>query len=225
MNIFDNIFLEGFSANIQVSAYLISAGIALLCGALVALVSSFRSHVTKSFRVTLVLLPFAVQTVMLMVNGSVGMGVAVAGAFSLVRFRSLPAKARDIISIFVAMTAGLACAAGYIGIAVLFTLVSCAFFLLLSNIKIRSDKAQELRVTIPENINFVGVFDDIFEKYTSKNELLSVKSANMGSLYKLTYRIEMKNDGDIRDFIDELRVRNGNLEIALFKIEGNAEEL
>lgn len=224
-NIFDNIFLEGFVANIKVSHYLISAGIALLCGALVALVSSFRSYTTKSFRVTLVLLPFAVQTVMLMVNGSIGMGVAVAGAFSLVRFRSLPAKARDIISIFVAMTAGLACAAGYLGIAVLFTLISCAFFMLLSNVNMRSDKAQELRVTIPENINFVGAFDDLFEKYTKKNELLSVKSANMGSLYKLTYRIEMKNDADIRDFIDELRVRNGNLEIALFKIEGNAEEL
>ena len=225
MNIFENIFLEGFSANIQVKAYLISAGIALLCGALVALVSSFRSHVTKSFRVTLVLLPFAVQTVMLMVNGSIGMGVAVAGAFSLVRFRSLPAKAKDIISIFIAMTSGLACAAGYLGIAVLFTLISCAFFLLLANVNMRSDKAQELRITIPENINFIGVFDDLFEKYTKKNELLSVKSANMGSLYKLTYRVEMKNDADIRDFIDELRVRNGNLEIALFKIEGNAEEL
>lgn len=225
MNIFENIFLEGFSANIQVKAYLISAGIALLCGALVALVSSFRSHVTKSFRVTLVLLPFAVQTVMLMVNGSIGMGVAVAGAFSLVRFRSLPAKARDIISIFIAMTSGLACAAGYLGISVLFTLISCAFFLILANVNMRSDKAQELRITIPENINFIGVFDDLFEKYTKKNELLSVKSANMGSLYKLTYRVEMKNDADIRDFIDELRVRNGNLEIALFKIEGNAEEL
>lgn len=225
MNIFENIFLEGFSSNIQVRAYLISAGIALLCGALVALVSSFRSHVTKSFRVTLVLLPFAVQTVMLMVNGSIGMGVAVAGAFSLVRFRSLPAKAKDIISIFIAMTSGLACAAGYLGIAVLFTLISCAFFLLLANVNMRSDKAQELRITIPENINFIGVFDDLFEKYTKKNELLSVKSANMGSLYKLTYRVEMKNDADIRDFIDELRVRNGNLEIALFKIEGNAEEL
>ena len=139
--------------------------------------------------------------------------------------RSLPAKARDIISIFVAMTAGLACAAGYIGIAVLFTVVSGVLFVLLSNIKIKSDKAQELRITIPENINFVGAFDDLFEKYTVRNELLSVKSANMGSLYKLTYRIQMKNDGDVREFIDELRVRNGNLEIALFKIEGNAEEL
>lgn len=221
MNIFDNIFFEG----LNVSTYLISAAIALLCGALVAFVSSFRSYCTNSFRVTLVLLPFAVQTVMLMVNGSIGMGIAVAGAFSLVRFRSLPAKARDIISIFVAMTAGLACAAGYIGIAVLFTVVSGVLFVLLSNIKIKSDKAQELRITIPENINFVGAFDDLFEKYTVRNELLSVKSANMGSLYKLTYRIQMKNDGDVREFIDELRVRNGNLEIALFKIEGNAEEL
>lgn len=223
--IFDNIFLEGFVANIEVTDYLLSAGIALLCGILVALVSSVRSYSTKSFRVTLVLLPFAVQTVMLMVNGSIGMGVAVAGAFSLVRFRSLPAKAKDIIAIFVAMTSGLACAAGYLGIAVIFTLISCALFLLLSNIKMKSDKAQELRITIPENINFIGTFDDLFKKYTSRSELLSVKSANMGSLYKLTYRIEMKNEEDVREFIDELRVRNGNLEIALFKIQGNAEEL
>ena len=123
------------------------------------------------------------------------------------------------------MTAGLACAAGYVGIAILFTVVACIFFVILSNIRMRSDKTQELRITIPENINFVGVFDDLFEKYTTNSELLSVKSANMGSLYKLTYRIEMKNDDDIREFIDELRVRNGNLEISIFKIQGNAEEL
>ena len=123
------------------------------------------------------------------------------------------------------MTAGLACAAGYVGIAILFTVVACIFFVILSNIRMRSDKTQELRITIPENINFVGVFDDLFEKYTTNSELLSVKSANMGSLYKLTYRIEMKNENEIRDFIDDIRVRNGNLEISIFKIEGNAEEL
>ena len=220
-NIFYNIFFEGLSVN----SYVISAAIALLCGALVAFVTSFRSRTTKSFIVTLVLLPFAVQTVILMVNGSVGTGIAVAGAFSLVRFRSLPAKAKDIISIFLAMTAGLACAAGYVAIAVLFTVTACALFMLLSNIKMQSDNVQELRITIPENLNFVGMFDDLFEKYTSKNELLAVKSANMGSLYKLTYRIVMKNDNDVREFIDELRIRNGNLEIAIFKIVENAEEL
>ncbi len=219
--IFDNIFMQG----LNVSTYLISAVVALVCGTLVALVSSLRTHATKSFVVTLVLLPFAVQTVILMVNGSVGTGIAVAGAFSLVRFRSLPAKAKDIIAIFLSMTAGLACAAGYVGIAALFTSISCALFLVLSLIRMRSDKAQELRITIPENINFVDAFDDVFKKYTVKNELLTVKSANMGSLYKLTYRIEMKNQNEIRDFIDELRVRNGNLEISIFKLEGNTEEL
>ena len=219
--IFDNIFMQG----LNVSTYLISAAVALACGALVAFVSSLRTHTTKSFVVTLVLLPFAVQTVILMVNGSVGTGIAVAGAFSLVRFRSLPAKAKDIIAIFLSMTAGLACAAGYVGIAALFTSIACALFLALSLIRMRSDKAQELRITIPENINFVDAFDDVFKKYTVKNELLTVKSANMGSLYKLTYRIEMKNQNEIRDFIDELRVRNGNLEISIFKLEGNTEEL
>ena len=221
MNIFYNVFFEGLS----VSAYLISALAAVFCGFLVALVSAFRSHITKSFFITLVLLPFAVQTVILMVNGSVGTGIAVAGAFSLVRFRSLPAKAKDIISIFLSMTAGLACGAGYVFVGLVFILIACVLFLIFSNVKMRSDRAQELRITIPENINFVGAFDDVFVKYTVKSELLTVKSANMGSLYKLTYRIEMKNDNDLRDFIDELRVRNGNLEIAVFKIQGNAEEL
>jgi uncharacterized membrane protein YhiD involved in acid resistance len=220
-SIFYNVFFEG----LNLSAYLLSAGAAILCGVLVAFASTYRSNITKSFFTALVLLPFAVQTVIIMVNGSVGTGIAVAGAFSLVRFRSLPAKARDIISIFVSMTAGLACAAGYLAIGILFTLIACGFFIALSSVNMRSDKAQELRITIPENINFVGTFDDLFEQYTSKCELLSVKSANMGSLYKLTYRIEMKNDNDLRDFIDDLRVRNGNLEIAIFKIQGNAEEL
>jgi uncharacterized membrane protein YhiD involved in acid resistance len=160
-----------------------------------------------------------------MVNGNIGAGIAVAGAFSLIRFRSVPARAKEIIAIFVAMTAGLSCASGYVGIAVLFTLIACACLVILSLFKIRSDREQELRITIPENINFTGAFDDIFETYTVKASLTSVKSANMGSLYKLTYRIEMKNQNEIRDFIDELRVRNGNLEISIFKLEGNAEEL
>ena len=165
------------------------------------------------------------QTVIVMVNGNIGAGIAVAGAFSLIRFRSVPAKAREIVSLFVAMTAGLACAAGYVGIAVLFTVIACACILVLSSINMRSDKEQELRITIPENLNFVGTFDDIFEQYTKKATLTSVKSANMGSLYKLTYRIEMKNDGDMRKFIDDLRIRNGNLEISILRIEGSAEEL
>ena len=221
MNLFGNIFVNGMT----VTTYLLSAVFALVCGAIVALAGSFKERVSKSFFATLIILPFAVHTVILMVNGNIGAGIAVAGAFSLVRFRSVPAKARDIISLFVAMAAGLACASGYLGIAVIFSLIASGLLLLLSCIKMRSDREQELRITIPENLNFTGAFDDLFEKYTHKCTLVGVKSANMGSLYKLTYRIEMNNENELRDFIDELRVRNGNLEIAVFRIESSSEEL
>lgn len=221
MNLFGNIFLNGMS----VFTYVLSAVCAIVCGLLVALVTSFKSRITKSFFASLIVLPLAVQTVIVMVNGSVGTGIAVAGAFSLIRFRSVPAKARDIVSIFVAMTAGLSCAAGYVGIGVLFTLIACACILLLSFVKISSDREQELIITVPENLNFTGAFDDVFEKYTIKSTLVAVKLVNMGSLYKLTYKIEMKNDSELRAFIDDLRIRNGNLDIQIFCLEGSTEEL
>jgi uncharacterized membrane protein YhiD involved in acid resistance len=221
MNFFGNIFINGMT----VATYLLSSVFALISGAVVAMASSYKSRTSKSFFATLIILPFAVHTVILMVNGNIGAGIAVAGAFSLIRFRSVPAKAREIISLFVAMAAGLACASGYIGISLIFTAIACVAMILLASINMRSDREQELRITIPENINFTGVFDDLFEKYTTRATLISVKSANMGSLYKLTYRIEMKNDNEMRDFIDDIRVRNGNLEIALFRIDVNSEEL
>lgn len=221
MNLFGNIFLNGMS----IFTYILSAVCAIVCGLLVALVTSFKSRITKSFFASLIVLPLAVQTVIVMVNGSVGTGIAVAGAFSLIRFRSVPAKARDIVSIFVAMTAGLSCAAGYVGIGVLFTLIACACILLLSFVKISSDREQELIITVPENLNFTGAFDDVFEKYTIKSTLVAVKLVNMGSLYKLTYKIEMKNDSELRAFIDDLRIRNGNLDIQIFCLEGSTEEL
>ena len=221
MNIFENLFIDGMT----VGTYLWSAVFALACGVIVAFASSVRARVSKSFFATLIILPFAVHTVILMVNGNIGAGIAVAGAFSLIRFRSVPAKAKEIISLFVAMAAGLACASGYIGIALIFTAISCACMMLLTLVNMRVDREQELRITIPENLNFTGAFDDVFEKYTSRATLVSVKSANMGSLFKLTYKIELKNENDIASFIDELRVRNGNLEIAIFKLEDNAEEL
>ena len=221
MDLFDNIFIGGMS----VGTYLISAGVAMLCGLLVAFCASFRSRVTKSFFASLVLLPLAVQTVIVMVNGSVGTGIAVAGAFSLIRFRSVPGKAKDIVSVFISMTAGLACAAGYVGIGALFTLIACACMLVFGAIAMSSDKELYLKITIPETLNFEGAFDEIFEKYTKKRALVSIKSANMGSLFKLTYKIEMLKGTGVQEFMDELRVRNGNLEISIYKMEGSAEEL
>ncbi|MBR6807836.1 MAG: DUF4956 domain-containing protein [Clostridia bacterium] len=205
--------------------YLICVGCALICGIIAAFSASFKSHITKSFLVTLILLPVSVQTVIMMVNGNVGTGVAVMGAFSLVRFRSVPGKAKDIVSIFLTMTAGLACASGYVGIAILFTLIVSLGMIIVVLFPVKSEKALDLRITVPESISFSDAFDDLFEKFTKNYTLVSVKTTNMGSLYKLQYRIELKDSNEMKEFIDSLRCRNGNLEISVSVAPQGVEEL
>ncbi len=197
------------------SDYLIALGASLLCGLIVLLATAFRNNVTKSFAVTVLLLPAIVQTVIMMVNGNVGTGIAVAGAFSLVRFRSVPGKAREIASIFLAMTAGLAAAAGYVAIAILFTAVISVIMLVFSLIPIKREREYEMHVTIPESLNFHGAFDEIFKEYARSARLVKTKTSNMGSLYKLTYIIDLKDSSRSKEMIDAIRERNGNLEISL----------
>ena len=166
-----------------------------------------------------------VCTVIAMVNGNIGTGVAVMGAFSLIRFRSVPGKARDIVVIFLSMTAGLACAGGYIGIALAFTLIVCLCMILLTLIPMGGERTMDLHITIPESLRYANEFDDLFQKYLKSHRLVKAKTANMGSLYKLHYRVELKDAKQSQAFIDELRCRNGNLEIALCEIMEGADEL
>lgn len=166
---------------------------ALFCGIIAAFSASYKSNVSKSFMISLVLLPIIVATVIIMVNGSVGTGVAVMGAFSLVRFRSVPGKAKDISSIFLAMTAGLACATGYVGIAVLLSVVVCLVTVVMMYIPLKDDRVLDLRITIPESLNYSNAFEDIFNEFTRSHKLVKVKTGNMGSLYNLFYRIEIKD--------------------------------
>lgn len=227
--IFGGIFDAEGAATIAVSQFLLCVAVALVIGAIIALTYSFRSQYTKSFVVTLAMLPAVVCVVIMMVNGNVGAGVAVAGAFSLVRFRSVPGTAKEIGTIFLAMGAGLIAGMGYLGYAVLFTLVLCLAMLLcnLSGLGTRKKAVLDktLRVTIPEDLDYAEIFDDLFEKYTSNAETVSVKTTNMGSLFKLTYHITMKPDVNEKKFIDEMRCRNGNLEISISKQEVNTMEL
>lgn len=162
------------------------------------------------------LLPAVVGTVIMLVNDSIGTGVAVAGAFSLVRFRSVPGTAREIAGLFVCMAVGLACGTGYVALAAVFTLIVCIVMIidgkLLSR---RPSEPLELRIVVPESLNYAHEFDDIFEKYTSKSTLVSARTSNMGSLYKLRYSVMLRDTDSEQAFMDELRVRNGNLEISL----------
>ncbi|MBQ2930849.1 MAG: DUF4956 domain-containing protein [Clostridia bacterium] len=222
LELFDSIIIGN---DITLDVYLICLLAAGACGVLTALAASFRSHASKSFLTSLILLPMIVCTVIAMVNGNIGTGVAVMGAFSLIRFRSVPGKARDIVVIFLAMTAGLACAGGYVGIALVFTLIVGLGMVIISLVPMGNERCMDLHITIPESLRYANEFDDLFSKYLKSHRLVQAKTTNMGSLYKLHYRVEMKDAKQGQAFIDDLRCRNGNLEIALCEVMGGMEEL
>ena len=198
-----------------VSAFLICLLGALVLGVLTALVFSFRSEHSGNLPFALVLVPPIVTLVIMMVNGNIGAGLGVAGAFSLIRFRSAPGTARELSGLFTGTAIGLACGMGYVGIAALFFLVVAVTVLALTLLRIgeKSRSYRHLRITIPENLDYDGLFDDIFEKYTVDHELHKVKTTNMGTLYELSYNIHIKGTDVQKDFIDALRCRNGNLNI------------
>ena len=219
------IFAPITEEGITLTVYLICMAASLICGLLVALTSLFRNRVTRSFLLSLLFLPAVVQTVIVMVNGNLGTGVAVMGAFSLVRFRSVPGKAREIVCLLLSMTAGLACAAGYVAVAVLFTAILCIGMIVVSLIPVRVERELELHITVPESLSYSDAFDDLFATYLKKVTLVSVKTTNMGSLYKLLYRVELKDRKQSKALIDDLRCRNGNLEICLTEAPTIGDEL
>lgn len=202
-------------SEITLASFLICTAVSLLLGIGTALVAGYRSRSTQSLAVTLAILPAAVQTVIMLVNGSIGAGIAVAGAFSLVRFRSAPGSAREIAAIFLAMAIGLATGMGYVVLALVFFAVVAAVFVLLTLCHFGGNTAGErtLKITIPENMDYEGVFDDLLARYTKEYTLDKVKTTNMGSLFELHYRVVFKDAGVPKAFLDELRCRNGNLPI------------
>lgn len=190
---------------------------AIALGILTALVFSFRQHHSKSFMLTLALLPMAVCIVIMMVNGNIGAGIAVAGTFTLVRFRSIPGTAREISAIFVDMVIGFTLGMGYIGIAVIFFLLASLLTMVLTlvNFGIPSKIEKQLRITIPEDFDYNELFDDVFARYTVKAEMEQVRTTNMGTLFELSYRVVFPDKKIPKEFIDELRARNGNLNIII----------
>ena len=177
--LFKGIFDNELTQLIRVQDFLLCLGVSLFLGLIMAAAYMWRNEHTKSFLVTLALLPAVVCVVIMMVNGNIGAGVAVAGAFSLVRFRSAPGSAKEIVTIFLAMGAGLIAGMGYLGFAALFTVIMCAMFLIYNAIagNARSEAVNKtIKITIPEDLDYSGVFDDIFSEYTKKNELIKVKT-------------------------------------------------
>lgn len=228
-NLFRGLFDTDLTAVISVTDFLLCLGCSLVLGLIMAFTYMYRTRYTKSFVITLALLPAVVCVVIMLVNGNVGTGVAVAGAFSLVRFRSVPGTAKEICTLFLAMGAGLIAGMGYLGFAVLFTLVMCAVFVLYNCLDFGTKKNaatfKTFTITIPENLDYSGVFDDIFAEFTRSHDLVRVKTTNMGSMFKLTYNVELRDAAKEKEMIDKMRCRNGNLEIAVSKQETVGTEL
>jgi len=226
-SVLNSILASTTSSAISMAEYLICTAASLAMGGILAWIHTYKNQVSRNFIMTLALLPVIVQTVIMLVNGNLGTGVAVMGAFSLVRFRSLPGNSREIVSIFLAMVVGLAAGMGYLGVAFLLLLIVGCISMILLRFPGQDSQNQtkELKVTIPENLDYQGIFDDLFDKYTSRAELIKVRTVNMGSLYELQYHIHIKNNRQEKEFLDQIRCRNGNLTLVCGRIPTGREEL
>ena len=228
LELFQSLFRTSASESVDVRPFLLCLAAALAVGLFLAGVHALSGGSSKSFILTLSILPAVVCVVIMMVNGNMGTGVAVAGAFSLVRFRSAPGTAREIGAIFIAMAAGLMLGMGYLAYCVLFTLLICLAVLVIDRIDLGEKKAalcKTMTVTIPEDLNYAHVFDDLLKNYTSYHRVTRVRTSDMGSLFKITYDLRLKTLEMEKPLIDGIRVRNGNLEITVSPMQTAGNEL
>ena len=226
-DIFRGIFDSETAAVIRVTDFLLCIGISLLCGIFLAFCYAHRCRHTRSFLITLAMLPAVVCVVIMMVNGNVGTGVAVAGAFSLVRFRSVPGSSRDICILFLAMASGIGSGMGYIWYSLIFT-IAISLIVLIAEKLIPSEhnkNSRLLRILVTEDMDYNGLFDDIFNEYTTKFTLQFVKSVRMGTMFDLQYVINMKDVTKEKEMLDKIRCRNGNLTVSCGLVPVNRDEL
>lgn len=212
-----NTIFDVNATGLEVSSVLIAAGAALLMGIALAITHRQTSQTTKGFLITLATLPLLVMAVMIMINGNLGTSIAILGAFSLIRFRSLQGRAKDLLAIFFAMMIGLACGMGHILFGAVITVIAIIAIVLFTYTHFLEPDRHErvLKVVIPEDLDYEEVFDEIFKNYTSRHHLVKMKTMNMGSLYKLTYEVKLKHGVKEKDFLDEIRVKNCNLKVLL----------
>lgn len=224
--LFRGLFDTDLTVTLRPTDFLLCLFVSLLLGAVITLAYARMGRASKSFFLTLILLPAAVCTVILAVGGNIGTGVAVAGAFSLVRFRSVPGTAVEICALFLAMTAGLLCGMGYLAFAALFTLILCAVLLLFGRLNFGAKKKyRTLTLTLPEDRDYTTVFDAVFDEYLEEHELCRVKTADLGSVFRLTWRVRFRPAANEKRFLDDLRCLNANLPLTLSLNESNETEL
>ncbi len=222
-----SLFGSIFNGTLTLGLFLLAVGASMALGLILAVVFMYKNTYTKSFVSALVLIPAVETVVIMLVNDNLGVGLSVAGSFALIRFRSVKGNAKELVAVFIAMTIGIICGTGYVAIAGVFTILLCAvmFLMTLFDFGRQSDDEKYLKITVPESLNYDHVFEEILQKYTKSYELESVKTLTLGSLFRVEYRIIMKDAGQTKKMIDEIRTRNGNLEIMCGRNATNRDEL
>ena len=218
-----------YSTTVTPGQFFLMAATTVVFGIVYAWIMSFRIRSTKRFFIVAALIPFVVAAAITFVNGNIGAGVAVGGAFSLIRFRSAPGSADEIAAILIAMGSGIAFGMGYLGYGIVILLVLALLYLMLSELNIFEHTSMSedrlLRITIPESLQYTGTFDDTFAHYCKSVENAGVKTTGMGSMFRLSFKIQMKDPSEEKEFIDELRTKNGNLEIAILPYTEKSNQL
>ena len=215
------------TARVDLKTFLICTGVAILLGIIIALSYAFKNNnCSRNFIISIATLPVVVEVVILLVN-SLTTGIAIAGLFNLVRYRSIPGNSREITNVFMATVAGVTVGTGYIAYAALFSVIVVLTNLIVSCTPVgkSSARVKTLRITVPESLDFEGIFDDIFEKYTTMHEVDRIKTTNMGSMYQISYTVKLKAGVSEKEMIDEIRVRNGNLDIVSSRPEQSSAML
>ena len=204
-------------SNVSLEAILVCTIASIVLGVVIAFTHKITSKYSKNFLITIAILPVLVQIIMIMVNGNLGTSIAIVGAFSLVRFRSLPGTSKEILSVFFAMAIGLATGMGHIFLASIMTIIISVSIILFYKTKMFDQNNSEkiLKIIIPENLDYTNMFDEIFKKYSNVITLEQAKTTNMGSLFELSYRVTLKPNINEKEFMDEIRVKNGNLKVSL----------
>ena len=223
----ENILSSIFTGSLTLGQFLLAVSASMVLGFIAAVVFMYRNTYTKSFITALVLIPAIETVVIMLVNDNLGVGLSVAGSFALIRFRSVKGNAKELAAVFLAMTIGIICGTGYVTIAAIFTLLLCAvmFLLVLTGFGKASENDRYLKITIPESLNYDEVFDTVLDKYCSAWDLESIKTLTLGSLFRVEYKVTMKDFNQTKKMIDEIRTRNGNLEIMCSKPATNRDEL
>jgi len=223
----DSILGSIFTGSLTLGQFLLAVGSSMVLGLIVTLVFMYRNTYTKSFITALVLIPAIETVVIMLVNDNLGVGLSVAGSFALIRFRSVKGNAKELVAVFLAMTIGIICGTGFVTVAAIFTLLLSVVMLLMTITGFGkvSDNERYLKITIPESLNYDEVFEDVLNKYTVSHEIDAIKTLTLGSLFRIDYKITMKDPNQTKKMIDELRTRNGNLEIMCGRPATNREEL